>query len=205
LLVSDIKPRSYLLDDDPLFPILRVLFMLSICVSLGAVVNLVLVESGVLLPGFLTAMFVAIAITNLGDVMRRPLNQKIVNGFGAVSLNIFLTMSMMTLQLWVLSSGFIKVAVVLLLQIAVMFVFATQVVFRLVGKDYDAAVMASGFAGLGLGATPVALANMDSVTRHYGYSAKPFIVIPIIGAFFIDILNAGVINFFLSVIKGFAN
>ena len=78
-----------------------------------------------------------------------------------------------------------------------MALFATFVVFRIAGRDYDAAVMTGGFVGLGLGATPVALANMEAVTRHYGPSTKAFIVIPLIGAFFIDLLNAGVIQFFV--------
>jgi ESS family glutamate:Na+ symporter len=203
-LISSIKQRAYLLDDDPLFPVLRILFMLAICVSLGAAVNLWLAAASVRLPGFLTAMFVAIALTNLADLMRRPFSQQLVDGFGAVSLNIFLAMSMMTLQLWVLNDSFLQVMGLLILQILFMAVYATQVVFRFTGQDYDAAVMTAGFTGLGLGATPVALANMDSVSRHYGYSAKAFIVIPIIGAFFIDILNAGVINFFLSFLEGFS-
>ena len=86
-------------------------------------------------------------------------------------------------------------------QVFAMVAFAVLVVFRVAGKDYDAAVMTGGFVGLGLGATPVALANMDAVSRHYGPSVKAFIVIPIIGAFFIDLLNAGVIQFFMSMIN----
>jgi ESS family glutamate:Na+ symporter len=82
-----------------------------------------------------------------------------------------------------------------------MALFAIVIVFRIAGRDYDAAVMTGGFVGLGLGATPVALANMDAVTRHYGPSAKAFIVIPIIGAFFIDLLNAGVIQFFIDLLQ----
>jgi len=195
--------RKLLIDDDPLFPVLRVLLVLSVCVSVGAGVNILLSGYGVLLPGFLTAMFVAIALTNVLDSIRRPLDMHMVGLFGEVCLNVFLAMSMMSMHLWVLLVGFEKVAVILGLQIGLMYVYANYVVFRFTGRDYDAAVMTAGFTGLGLGATPIALANMDAVTHRYGNSVKAFIVIPIIGAFFIDILNAGVINFFLTLLEGF--
>ena len=81
-----------------------------------------------------------------------------------------------------------------------MTVFAIYVVFRVMGRDYDAVVIAAGFAGLGLGATPVAIANMNAVTQQYGPSTKAFLVVPLVGAFFIDLLNAGTINFFIQFI-----
>jgi ESS family glutamate:Na+ symporter len=169
-------------------------------VGLGALVNTLLDDYGLLLPGFLTSMFVAIALTNIFDVLGRPLDESLSEIFGEVSLNIFLTMSMMSMQLWLLGSVLGYAMVILLAQIVLMVLFAIFVVFRFMGRDYDAAVMTAGFTGLGLGATPVALANMDAVTRHYGYSLKAFIVMPIIGAFFIDILNAGVINSFIALL-----
>ncbi len=193
--------RSIALDADPLFPLLRMLLILALCVSVGAVVNEFLFARQVLLPGFLTSMFVAIVLTNIADVADRPVDKALTDKFGNVSLNLFLTMSMMSMQLWVLSAGLDKFVLLMLVQIAAMALFAILVVFRMAGRDYDAAVMTSGFVGLGLGATPVALANMDAVTRHYGPSAKAFIVIPIIGAFFIDLLNAGVIQFFIDLIS----
>ena len=126
--------------------------------------------------------------------------EDLVDVFGEVSLNIFLTMSMMSMQLWVIGGVLGYALLVLLAQIAIMILFAVFVVFRFAGRDYDAAVMTAGFTGLGLGATPVALANMDAITRRYGHSIKAFIVMPIIGAFFIDLLNAGVINFFIALL-----
>lgn len=192
--------RSFAIDADPLFPPLRMLMILAVCVSLGALVNTLLDDYGFLLPGFLTSMFVAIALTNFFDAIGRPLDESLSDVFGEVSLNIFLTMSMMSMQLWLLGGILGYAVLILLAQIALMVLFAVFVVFRLMGRDYDAAVMTAGFTGLGLGATPVALANMDAITRHYGYSMKAFIVMPIIGAFFIDILNAGVINSFIALL-----
>ena len=106
----------------------------------------------------------------------------------------------MSMHLWALGSVLGYAVLVLIAQVVLILMFAVYVVFRFMGRDYDAAVMTAGFVGLGLGATPVALANMDAVTRRYGHSRKAFLVIPIIGAFFIDILNAGVINFFVALL-----
>ena len=133
-------------------------------------------------------------------MVRRPLNKTVVGGFGEVSLNIFLSMSMMSIQLWVLAEGIALILLVLFAQVVVMTLFATYVVFRLMGRDYDAVVIAAGFTGLGLGATPVAIANMDSVTLRFGPSAKAFLVVPLVGAFFIDLLNATVIKLFINII-----
>jgi ESS family glutamate:Na+ symporter len=186
---------------DQLYNILRTLMILAICVSLGDTVNRYLFSQDVLLPGFLTSMFVAIAITNIVDVAKRPLSRGVVDGFGQVSLNVFLSMSMMSIQLWVLAGGARIIILVLALQVLVMTFFASRIVFRVMGRNYDAVVMASGFAGLGLGATPIAIANMDAVTQRYGPSPQAFLVIPLIGAFFIDLLNAAVIKMFIQIIS----
>ena len=186
---------------DQLFNVLRTLLILAVCVSVGDTVNRWLFSEGVLLPGFLTSMGVAILITNLIDLGKRPLSKGVVNGFGEVSLNVFLSMSMMSIQLWTLASGAAAIMLVLITQVLVMTFFAAFVVFRVMGRNYDAVVMAAGFTGLGLGATPVAIANMDAVTRRYGPSPKAFLVIPLIGAFFIDLLNATVIKIFIDIIS----
>lgn len=110
---------------------------------------------------------------------------------------------MMAIQLWTLSGAAAAIMVVLILQVLMMTMFAIWVVFKVMGSDYDAVVIAAGFTGLGLGATPVAIANMNAVTSAYGPSTKAFLVVPLVGAFFIDILNAGVINFFIGIIEDY--
>jgi len=105
-------------------------------------------------------------------------------------------MSLMSIQLWTLAQAIGPILIVLGAQIVVMTGFATWVVYRVMGRDYDAAVIASGFVGLGLGATPVGIANMNAVTSKYRPSPKAFLVIPLVGAFFIDLVNALVIKFF---------
>ena len=108
-----------------IYNVLRTLAVLAMCVSLGDAVNRFLFDQGMLLPGFLTSMLVAIVITNLTDAVRRPLNKTVVGGFGEVSLNIFLSMSMMSIQLWVLAEGITLILVVLFAQVVVMTLFAT--------------------------------------------------------------------------------
>jgi ESS family glutamate:Na+ symporter len=164
-------------------------------------VNRSLAEYGVRLPGFLTSMFIGIVIVNTADVLKHPLDMRVVDKFSELALNIFLAMSMMAIQLWTLAAAAQVITVVLVLQVLLMTLFAIYVVFRVMGSDYDAVVIASGFAGMGLGATPVAIANMNAVTTRYGPSTKAFLVVPLVGAFFIDILNAGTINFFIRLLK----
>ena len=188
-------------SSNELFRILRAVFVLAICVQLGSVVNRFLFEEGVLLPGFLTSMLVGIVITNVADLLRLPINPRVIDTLGEVSLNIFLSMSLMSMQLWALANTAGPIVVVLIAQVLVMTLFAIFVVFYVMGRDYDACVISAGFVGLGLGATPVAIANMDTITQRFGPSTKAFLVVPLVGAFFIDILNAVVIKSFIGAIS----
>jgi ESS family glutamate:Na+ symporter len=180
---------------------LSVLLVLAVCVQVGHLVNRFLFAEGVLIPGFLTSMFVGIIITNLTDVFKLQLYSAAVDRMSDLSLNIFLSMSLMSMHLWVLAGGAVGVMVALFAQMLVIVFFVSLVVFRVMGRDYDAAVISSGFVGLGLGATPVAIANMTALTSRFGASVKAFLVIPLVGAFFIDILNAAVIKFYINVIS----
>ncbi|MEZ0121914.1 MAG: sodium/glutamate symporter [Candidatus Reddybacter sp.] len=181
----------------PISSVLGTLLLLVVCVQAGDVVNRLLFTSGVTLPGFLTAMMVGIVITNGADVLKIELSETALERAGELSLQLFLCMSLMSIQLWTLAQAIGPILIVLSVQIMVMTAFATWVVYRVMGRDYDAAVIASGFTGLGLGATPVGIANMNAVTSKYGPSPKAFLVIPLVGAFFIDLVNALVIKFFV--------
>ncbi len=173
------------------------LFLLSLCVGVGHNVNDWLAGVGVSLPPFLTAMFVGIVLTNTISFLKWDFHPASINRAGELSLHLFLAMSLMSMQLWLLVSAIGPLFLVLMTQMLVVSVIAVFLVFRFVGKDYDASVIAAGFLGLGLGATPVAMANMQAITSRYGPSTKAFIVVPLVGAFFIDLSNA-------IVIKGFA-
>ena len=177
--------------------ILSVLFVIATCLTLGELVNRLLFANDIKLPGFLTAMMVGIAITNLSDRRGTPLWQPDFELAGNVALQLFLAISLMSLDLSSLAGVLGPLVIALGLQSLVLTLFAVLVIFRVMGKDYDAAVIVSGFCGLGMGATPVAMANMSAVTEKYGPSFKAFLVVPLVGAFFIDLLNAAVIKFFI--------
>ncbi len=176
---------------------LGVMLVLAICLSFGEVINRWLFSNNIKLPGFLTAMMVGIIVTNLADSRRAPLRGSDYDKVGEIALQLFLAMSLMSMDLTSLGAAFGMIFVALNVQVMVITLFAVFIIFRVMGKDYDAAVIAGGFCGLGMGATPVAIANMNAVTHKYGPSFKAFLVIPLVGAFFVDILNALVIKMFI--------
>ena len=180
----------------PLAGVLGTLLLLAICVEAGDLVNRLLFSRGVMLPGFLTAMMVGIILTNGADLFRVRLSDAAIDRGAEISLQLFLSMSLMSMQLWTLVQAIGPILIVLSAQVLLMTLFTVWVVFRVMGRDYDASVIAAGFAGLGLGATPVGIANMNAITAKYGASPKAFLVIPLVGAFFIDLVNALVIKFF---------
>ena len=177
--------------------IMTTIFILAICISVGDVVNRLFFGAGVKLPGFLTSMIVGIAITNIADVFKKEIRQPDFDKVGEVALQLFLAMSLMSMDLNALNGAMGAVMLVLFVQVLVVTLFAVLLVFRVMGKTYDAAVICAGFTGLGLGATPVAIANMNAITSKYGPSFKAFLVVPLVGAFFIDLVNAMVIKFFI--------
>ncbi|WP_227009340.1 sodium/glutamate symporter [Pseudoalteromonas ulvae] len=182
--------------------ILNCVLVISIAIGLGLQLNRLLASLGLALPEFVTALFAGIVLTNSVPMMIKSINWPTgthsLNLISDVSLGLFLAMSLMSLQLWTLTALAGPILVLLFAQVVVITLFVMFVVFRLMGKDYDAAVIASGYIGLGLGATPTAIANMNAVTDKFGVSAKAFIIVPLVGAFFIDIANALIIQFMLN-------
>ncbi|MDD7983807.1 sodium/glutamate symporter [Lentisphaera marina] len=174
------------------------IFSLGLCLGLGDAVNRYLFTHDIKLPGFLTAMIVGIMLTNGADHFKIKFSQPAIDLISGLSLQLFLTMSLMSMDLLSLMESASFLLFVVLGQAMLITIFAVHIVFRLMGKDYDAAVIAGGFMGLGLGATPVAIANMDAITRKFGPSQKALIIIPLTGAFFIDIMNALIIKFFIA-------
>ncbi len=178
--------------------ILNALWLLAMCIGIGRLGHGWLAQAGVTLPAFLPCMFVGIILTNLMDLLKIKPCVGSIGLCSDVSLQLFLAMSLMSMQLWTLASALGPILVVLLMQVVVMALFARFVIFRVAGGDYDAAVMAAGFSGLGLGATPVGIANMRAVTSKFGASPTAFLVVPLIGAFFLDIANAMIIQGIIS-------
>ena len=144
---------------------------------------------GMSFPSYVGAMFVAVIARNLNEKFHfYHFSFSLVDGIGDVMLNLYLGIALMTLKLWELSGLLGGVLIVVLSQVVFMILIAYFVVFRILGKSYDAAVMCAGLCGHGLGATPSAIVNMTAVTERYGMSRRAFMVVPIVGAFLVDIV-----------------
>jgi len=153
----------------------------------------------VTLPAYIWAMIIAAIIRNGDEVAHRVrLDQRVVDDLGTIALSLFLAMALMSLKLWELLDLAIPMLVILMVQVVMMGAFAYFVTFRLMGRDYDAAVMAGGHCGFGLGATPNAVANMEALVERFGAAPRAFLVVPMVGAFFIDFTNALIITAYIN-------
>ena len=146
-------------------------------------------------PGYIGAMVVAVVIRNVMDAGKVEFPDREIDSFGNVFLSIFLSMALAGLKLWQLVDLAVPMIVCLVAQVVLMFLFAYFIVFRVMGKDYDAAVMTAGFIGFGMGATSNAMANMQVVSKKYGPSPTAYFAVPMVGSLFIDFFNAAMIAF----------
>lgn len=153
------------------------------------------------LPSYIGAMLCAALFRNLADTTRLVrIEQRTVDDLGTIALSLFLSMALMSLKLWELLSLALPMFVILAVQVAMVAAFALFVTYRVMGRDYDAAVMAAGHCGFGLGATPNAVANMTSLVERFGAAPRAFLVLPMVGAFFIDFTNALIITTYLNLV-----
>jgi ESS family glutamate:Na+ symporter len=186
------------------FGVLNSFLVIAIAMGLGISIDALVSSLGIKLPMFVSCLFAGIILTNtipyIFKNIRWPTNTPSLALISDLSLGLFLAMSLMSLQLWTLAGLGGPILIILGFQVLVIVLFVIFIVFRVMGKDYDAAVMSAGYAGLGLGATPTAIANMTAVTKKFGASPKAFLVVPLIGAFFVDISNAFIIKFLLDLI-----
>lgn len=149
------------------------------------------------LPAYIGPMIVAIIVRNVADARGKELPLDAVDASANVCLAIFLSLALMTLKLWELIDLALPMIVILAVETAMMFVLARFVVFKIMGSDYDAAVLVSGFCGFGMGATPNAMANMQSITEKFGHSPKAFLIVPIVGGMFCDLTNTAILSTFM--------
>ena len=155
------------------------------------------------LPKFVWCLFAGVVIRNvLTAAFKVNMFDRAIDVFGNASLSLFLSMALLNLKLWELTGLAGPVTIILAVQTVVMILYATFVTYVFMGRDYDSAVLAAGHCGFGLGATPTAVANMQSITQTFGPSHKAFLIVPMVGAFFVDLLNAAILSGFVSVIKG---
>jgi ESS family glutamate:Na+ symporter len=156
----------------------------------------------VTLPGYIGAMLCAAAFRNVADATGLVrIEQRTVDDLGTIALSLFLAMALMSLRLWELLGLALPMVLILAVQVAMTAAFALFVTYRLMGRDYDAAVMAGGHCGFGLGATPNAVANMTALTERFGPAPRAFLVVPMVGAFFIDFTNALIITTYLNLVR----
>ena len=176
----------------------------GIAMGIGALINNMLAKAGIKFPVYLMGMVVAAIIRNILDFNQKQLPFTEIGIVGNISLSLFLSMALMSMKLWQLIDLAIPLIIILLVQTVLMAFFAYFITFNIMGRDYDAAVMSTGHCGFGLGATPNAMANMETFTRANGPSVKAFFIIPIVGSLFIDFINAGVIQAFATwIVKNF--
>ncbi|WP_297016641.1 sodium/glutamate symporter [uncultured Dialister sp.] len=175
---------------------------LLLAMGLGTYVSQFFVDIGLVFPGYIGAMIVAAVIRNVAEGTKLfGIYQKESEVLGGMCLNIFLSCALMSLKLWQLADLAVPLIVTLLIQTVVMALFAYFVIFRVMGRNYEAAVMASGTCGFGMGATPNAIANMNAMCERFGPAHTAYFVIPLIGAFVVDFLNASILMVFMNLLK----
>lgn len=187
----------------------------SYCILLvmggGTVLSWLFAKMGVTFPTYFGALILAALARNLLGLIRykeegrwqkgeKLLDMERIVSVGNICLSMFLGMAMVSLRLWELQSLALPVIVILSSQVVLMAVFAYYLAFPLLGRNYDAAILCAGLCGFGLGATPNAMANMSAVCYKFRYTVRPFLIVPIIGAMFTDLINTGIITLFLSLL-----
>ena len=171
--------------------------LLIIAAGVGTYINAFFTDIGVTLPTYMGAMIVGLVVRNVCDVANVELPMRAIDVSGNVSLNVFLAVALMTLKLWELAALALPMIVILAIQTVIMFLYASFVVFNVMGRDYEAAAMTAAFCGFGMGATPNAMANMLVLTSKFGPAPKAFFVVPIVGGMFIDFVNTGILTAFM--------
>jgi ESS family glutamate:Na+ symporter len=183
---------------------LKILLMLSVSIGMGLYLNDLATHFGFTLPLFVTCMFSGVVLANTVPLIfpniSCPSGSPTLAVISELSLGLFLAMAMMGLRFWEVGSQSLLIFASLLIQVVLITLFAVFIVFRVLGKNYDAAVITAGYLGSALGATPTAMANMAAVTQKFGASPIAFMVIPIVAAFIIQISNAVVIQLILNII-----
>lgn len=182
----------------PITTVIQVLLLILVAVLIGGAANTWARAQGLVLPGFLTAMLAGAAITNLADAFGRKIDFAPIERGGEIALQAFLVMFLMSLKLWTLGAAIGPLLANVAVQVLVTVLIAVLLLFRWLGRDYDAAVTVGGFLGFGLSSMPVAMATMDSVALRYGPSPKAFLLIALAGSFFVDLANALIVKAFVA-------
>lgn len=176
-------------------------FQLIFAIGLGTIFSWLLTKTGMTFPIYIGAMIAAALFRNIGEYSGKfTIYMGEINDIGGICLSLFLGIAMITLKLWQLAALALPLVILLSVQVLLMFIFARFIVFNVMGRDYDAAVLAAGTCGFGMGATPNAMANMQAICDRYAPSVKAYLIIPLIGSLFADFLNSLIITFFINLL-----
>ncbi len=182
--------------------LIETIAMISVCLLIGQYLDVQTKGTALQLPTFVWCLFTGVIVRNiLSNIFRFQVAESAIDVLGSVGLSIFLAIALMSLRLWELAGLAIDVLIVLAIQVAFMAAFAIFITYQAMGKDYDAVVLSAGHCGFGLGATPTAIANMQAVTSRFGPSHKAFLIVPMVGAFFIDLINAALLKVSFAVVN----
>lgn len=174
-------------------------FQIILAMGIGTILSILIQKTGLTFPSYIGAMFAAAIIRNISDITHAyKVTSTEIDILGNISLSIFLSMALMGLKLWELADLAVPMFVMLFVQALLMGLFAYFVTFNVMGRNYDAAVLAGGHCGFGMGATPNAIANMEAISSKYGPAPAAFFIIPLVGSLFIDFANAGIITAFVN-------
>ena len=176
-------------------------YQLAIAMGIGTIVSWLLSKTGMSFPVYIGAMIVAAIMRNAGEFSGKfEVPMAAIDDIGSICLSLFLGIAMITLKLWQLAALAVPLIILLVVQAVLMFLFAYFVVYNVMGRNYDAAVLAAGSCGFGMGATPNAMANMQALTDRFVPSVKAYILVPIVGSMFADFINSITITFFINML-----
>lgn len=196
------EPAASAEDSAETFAVLKNVVLILVAMWAGSWVSLGFAKLGVTLPAYIGAMLVAAVIRNIDDATGwLGLSMRIIDVIGAVALSLFLVLALMTLRLWELAALALPLIVTIVLQVVLVALAARWLVFKFMGRDYEAAVMSGGFIGFMLGTTANAMAVMSTLTERHGPAPRAFLVAPMVGAFFIDFTNAIIITITLNLLR----
>ena len=177
-------------------------YQIAIAMGLGTVVSCALSLTGMTFPVYIGSMIVAAFMRNIDEYTGSfHIHMGEINDIGGICLSLFLGIAMITLKLWQLAELALPLIVLLVAQVIIMALFSYFVVFNVMGRDYDAAVLSAGVCGFGMGATPNAMANMQAITEKFAPSVKAYLLVPIVGSMFADFINSLVITFFINILN----
>ena len=178
---------------------MKAFFILFVAAGIGSIISGLIQKTGITFPSYIGAMLAAALLRNLSDSTGKlTVVEEIVNMLGNACLTLYLAMALMSLRLWELANLALPMLVILAAQTVFMALFAYFVVYRVMGRNYEAAVMSSAACGFGMGATPNAIANMQAITDVFGPAPRAFFVVPLVGSLFVDFVNSAILTLFIN-------